>query len=355
MASLFTRERSPFWWIKFRNCKGTVQRKPTAYRLDSKLETRKARELAMLRSVEEFRYAGPGPGEDRHLKNWVPLWLHGTKSGLTLKRYLGAWTPLSIFFDAKGIVLAEQITRADCHEYFATRRIDIGGLGKTHTNTVLFDLKVLRTILFEAMRRDWILYNPASRLGIKAVKPKERAEMTAEDIEIVRSNLPEGSGMRIAFEIALHQGCRLRETSLPLDRFDLEDGTVTFDVKGGGTHVTLIHPELRPLIEKLIKAKRKMTWVYEEQAARDFFRLFKKLKLRKRAISFHSTRVTAVTRMARSGSVSEQQAMRFIGHSSTVVHKVYQRLGAHDLVNCLDALSGSKNLLSGKNDFAAAI
>ena len=347
MASLFTRENSPYWWIKWKGAGGVIHRESTLLRIGSKLETRKARELSMLKGIEEFRAAGPAPGEDRLLKNWVPRWLHATKTGGTLKRYMQCWIAISIYLEAKGITLAEQITRGDCLDYFATRRIDVGGLGKTHTNTVLLDLKVLRCILFEAQRREWIIQNPASRLGIKPIKPKERQEMTMADIELIRSRLPKESDARIAFEIALHQGCRLRETSLPLDRFNLEEGTVTFDTKGGGTHVTLIHPELRPLIKRLIEDGCEYTWEYHDEAARNFSRLFRKLKLRKRNISFHSTRVTAVTRLARSGTVSEQQAMRFIGHSSAVVHKVYQRLGAHDLKGCLKALSGSNNLLSG--------
>jgi len=347
MASIFTRENSPFWWIKWRDATGKIRRESTSLRIDSKLETRKARETAMLRSVDELRSGGPAPGKERLLDSWVPLWLTATKTGGTLRRYLQCWTALSIFFEGKKITLAEQITRADCLEYFAKRKIDVGGLGKTHTNTVLLDLKVLRLVLFEAQKRGWIHANPASRLGIDSVKAKERQEMTLADIELIRSRLPEGSDQRVAFEIALHQGCRLKETSLPLDAFDLEDGTVTFETKGGKTHVTLLHPDLIPLIRNLKAKKRKVTWEYHDQAARDFSRLFRKLKLRKRGISFHSTRVTAVTRLARSGSVSEQQAMRFIGHSSAVVHKVYQRLGAHDLKGCLQALSGTKNLLSG--------
>ena len=349
MASIFTRRNSPFWWIKWRDATGRIRRETTSLRLDSKLETRKAREISMLRSIEEIRSGGPAPGKERLIKTWVPEWLAATKSGGTLRRYLQCWVALDIFFESKGISLAEQITRAHCLDYFAKRKVDVGGLGKTHTNTVLLDLKVLRLILFEAQKRGWIHSNPASRLGIDPVKAKERQELTLADIALIRFHLEEGSDQRIAFEIALHQGCRLKETSLPLAAFDLEEGTVTFEIKGGSTHLTLLHPDLIPLIRDLKAKKRKVTWEYHDQAARDFSRIFRKLKLRKRGISFHSTRVTAVTRLARSGKVSEAQAMRFIGHSSAVVHKVYQRLGAHDLKGCLKALAGTKNLLSGNS------
>ena len=59
----------------------------------------------------------------------------------------------------------------------------------------------------------------------------------------------------MSLEIALHQGCRLSETSQPLDRVDLKRGTITFSAKGrnGKLHVftTALHPGLRPLVERL--------------------------------------------------------------------------------------------------------
>ena len=39
-------------------------------------------------------------------------------------------------------------------------------------------------------------------------------------------------------------------------------------------------------------------------------------------LCFHSTRVTVVTRMARRG-VPIQQAMAFVGHASTLIHKIH--------------------------------
>jgi len=46
--------------------------------------------------------------------------------------------------------------------------------------------------------------------------------------------------------------------------------------------------------------------------------------------TFHATRVTVITEMARQG-VPEQQAMAYAAHSSRIVHKIYQKLKPADL------------------------
>lgn len=54
-------------------------------------------------------------------------------------------------------------------------------------------------------------------------------------------------------------------------------------------------------------------------------------------LSFHCTRVTVVTRLARAG-VPLAQAMAFVGHSSSLVHRLYTRLRPADLSLATDAL-----------------
>jgi integrase len=53
--------------------------------------------------------------------------------------------------------------------------------------------------------------------------------------------------------------------------------------------------------------------------------------------TFHCTRVTVITRMARAG-VPIQQAMAYVGHADQTVHRIYQRLQADDLTKCTEAL-----------------
>ena len=71
-----------------------------------------------------------------------------------------------------------------------------------------------------------------------------------------------------------------------------------------------------------------MTYEMTAQRARNWHRFFRRIGLPH--LSFHCTRVTVITRLARAG-VPEQQAMRFIGHATLEVHRIYQKLKPGDL------------------------
>jgi hypothetical protein len=344
MASIYQRENSPFWWIKWKDEGGSIRRESTFLEVQSVGQTREANTLKIQRTLEERR-APKHMG--KLLSEWVPIWLYGTKKGKTLEKYIQIWAVIEAFLSERGVRVASQITRELCMEYNLRRQVGLSGLGKCCASTALFDLRILRAILFEAVKRGQVQVNVASRLGIKMPRAKERGELTSQDIDMIRLALPKGDHrMRIAFEFAIHQGCRLRETSMPMDRIDEKEGTITFVTKGDRLLVTALNPGLLPLIQRLRKAKATETFPWYQQISRDFSRLFKKLGLSAQGKTFHSTRVTAITRLARSGKVSEQQAMRFIGHSSSAVHKIYQRLGAGDLGSCLAALQDEKTLSS---------
>jgi integrase len=64
-----------------------------------------------------------------------------------------------------------------------------------------------------------------------------------------------------------------------------------------------------------------------ENCSKDWVKFFSGLGL---PYSFHCLRVTVVTRLARAG-ISESQAMRYVGHSSTLVHALYRKLRPEDL------------------------
>jgi integrase len=125
---------------------------------------------------------------------------------------------------------------------------------------------------------------------------------------------------------------------------DLARGRISFQVKGGGTHVTRLHPKLVPLFERLQREGRAATWQRPVGASRQWAairwnKFFDAIGLRKSLpnVCFHSLRVTAATAMARS-KVPENLAKQFIGHASTTVHRGYLRLRAEDLSDCTQAI-----------------
>ena len=281
---------------------------------------------------------------------WVRpyLELRYRNSPLTLKRYLGAWEWWQLFLKEDKIPAPGHLTYNHVTRFIAWRQAQRRHCGKNISlNTALSDVKVMSLLMREAMRRGYAMANPCERLGIQRDPPKEKQPLLPEEIAKIRAALVAREGhlpmkqrwMTMSFEIALHQGCRLRETSVPLDAIDEANGTIRFHGKGRNGQkkiiTTALHPELRPLIAKLREEGASHTCELPGMAAKVWWELRGDLDLRHTC--FHSTRVTVVTQLARS-NVSEQQAMAYVGHSSRLVHRVYQKLRAGDLSGCTAAL-----------------
>lgn len=343
MASKFQRKNSSFWWIKFRDENGVIRREATKWKIGMGLETREcARHVATLTVREQESHVSLR--DEHRFSRWVPGFFETTygNSPKTLDKYQGCWRVMEKFLVAHNLDSPIRVKRSDATLFLEWRTAQkIPGLKGKKTvcrNSALLDLTIFRVVMYEAMKRGYILTNPISKLRLKKDPAREKPELEEEDIARVREELkrrPEW--MRVSFEIALYQGCRFSETCLPLDAVNFDDGTITFLIKGGRRHTTMLHPGLKPLFEGMKEKSQKMTFdMPARNSTRDWSRLFKKLKME--SVSFHCTRVTAITKLARAG-VNEQQAMAYIGHSHSEIHRIYQRLKARDLSACVDALS----------------
>jgi hypothetical protein len=333
MAFLYKRARSPFWWIRYLDDTGHPVSESTGKRWDSVQQSREARKIRATKEVGE-RSAPPRERGERDLKTWVPAWMASTYKSQenTLESYLGAFATLMTFFEERNVRSASQITRKMCFD-FLEWRIE-GGCSR---NTAILNLRILRLILNEAVAREHILKNPASKMGLRPDSVKEKPEITDAQRQIVEAARL-SDWQRISWAIAIHQGCRLAETSLPLSAVDLENDTITFTIKGNRRHTTRLMPALKPMLQQLKDDGCHVTWgPFHRNASRDWSRTLKDLGM---PFTFHSTRVTVITRLARAG-VNEQQAIRFIGHCSSEVHAVYTRLKVDDLGACVKALSAT--------------
>lgn len=342
MATLYKRTAkgasSPFWWIKYLDDTGKIVQESTGKRIDSVQETREARKIRAAKEVVE-RSAAPRDRGDRKLRAWVPRWLASTYKAQenTLEAYLGAFEYLMKFFEENKAHSASQITRKMCFDYLDWRmKKENGGTGDgVCRNTAIHNLRILRLILNEAINRDHILKNPAAKLGLRPDPVEEKAEISDEERAAVEA-APLTEWQKISWAIAINQGCRLAETSLPLSDVDLKRNTITFTLKGGRRHTTKLISALKPLLQKLKDEGRQRTWgPFHRNASRDWSRTLEDLGM---PFTFHSTRVTVITRLARAG-VNEQQAIRFIGHCSSEVHAIYTRLKVDDLAACDAALT----------------
>jgi integrase len=160
------------------------------------------------------------------------------------------------------------------------------------------------------------------------------------ELKILLASLKmEPEWMQISFAIALHTGCRLRETRIPLDCIDFKERRITFPSPKGGEDRAFSVPmptALEPLLRESQAGKCRFTLEFPFQPSRRWQQFF--IKMRMPHLCFHCLRVTYVNRLRRAG-VPQEAAMRLVNHASELVHKVYQRETVADVARWRDAVT----------------
>jgi site-specific recombinase XerD len=348
--SVFQRAGRGVWYVTYLSTEtGRWKQEATLFRTDDPMGHKKACRLGEQLAHRYFRTAQGSHHEA--FAGWVcPYLLRRYRDGTkTHTRYICAWDNLRDFMTERQILRPSQWDYRHNGEYLDWRTTQVRNNGKRYTrNTAIFELKLLGTLMQEAVRRGMILTNPCERLGLPRDPAKEKRELTDADITKLRQFVATKEAGKpiteqwqtVCLEIAIHQGCRLTETSVPMSDVDEIRGTITFRGKGRNgvarVFTTQMHPELRTLMSRLRAAEATRTCILPKMAGKVWFFDFREAGVME--ASFHCTRVTVITRMARAG-VPEQQARRFVNHSSKAVHAVYQKLRAEDLTLCTQALS----------------
>ena len=340
MASLFQQAESAYWWLRDNQNR---RRSLKPLRWDVHADTRKAREICAAESLGELQ-VGEVRGESwAWLTEWLALRYRGEKKAKTLERYMTAWRTLKVFMDKEKLDAPRQFTHTHAHAYLKWRpNPQTPGIYRCSLNTAVWELKVLGIFYQEAIRRKLAMENPCAKLGVEKTKPDEKPEITEDEIAKIRKGLlKQPEWMRVSFEIGLAQGCRLRETSIPLSDIDLDKMEVKFGLmKGDKPFTTKLNRNLVPLIQQLRARGAKRTCELGDNPSREFSKFFQQPPPRglgMKHLCFHCTRVTAITWMAR-GGVPMAQAMRFVNHSTEAVHRIYQRLVAADVVDAVAAV-----------------
>jgi integrase len=355
MASLYERNGSPYFWLKFRDGHGEVQQISTKCRTDRTAEVRRARQMEAEKTLEELKHA---PLRSRDGWDWVDDFfaISYKKNPNTLERYTSCWATLKIFLEHTKIHGPAQFLRKHCFDFITWRKNPKGLEGKQRAvraachNTALLDLKIMRIVMQEAVERNLAPGNPCLRLGIEREARKLKPELSDDDIDFIRSKIPSAENevtrhmLTVSFEIARYQGCRISETRLHVTRdVDLNARTITFHAKGQKDFVTALHPKLIPLFEKLRADGREYTWEqggsYRQWASLQWHKFLKRIGLPARLpnVCFHSNRVSIVTRLARN-NVPISKAKAYVGHANGFIHETYQRLTAQDVAGCTDAV-----------------
>lgn len=348
MASLYQRLKSPYWWVSYRDAKtGRIVRRSTRFKIGIGTHMRQARRLCAEHTLAEM--ASRATRTVEHWDQWVPDYLKVRYSHpLSLRRMRIIWANLAMFLEEREIASPRALTREHCLAYVAWRtRADKprGKFGAGH-NTAVAEIKSLSMLMSEAARRGYCVSNPCRDLGLRFAERRRKPELTDADIDEIRACIqrepePLRTFLSNSFEIARYQGCRLSETWLnPMTDVDTEPaGKIRFRAKGGRTHEAPLHPKLVPLFTDLKSRGQTETYPRGHTPAH-WHHFFRRHGIAQRIpnICFHSLRVTSASRMARA-KIPESQAMRFLGHASTTIHRSYQRVRLEDLGDAMKALS----------------
>lgn len=347
-ANLFRRASSPYWQCAYID-PTTLRRvfKALPYRLDDPAGRKKAERFAAEKSLAVMGISRTDRSQAWNV--WVEDFISDKyrNSPLTEKRVRNAWDWLRVFLEENKIIVPAAFTYNHATAYVKWRTGKRRRNGSfISRNTALLEIKVLGILLREAKRRGFCSENVCERLGITRDATKVKPELTSEDIRLIREALVSKEGhlpitqrwMMVCFEVALHQGCRLREVQVAMSDVNESLGTICFHGKGGKVFTTALHPNLLPLVKDLREAGAPHLCHLPVMAAKEWWSFFRTIPGLTKGVSFHCTRVTAVTRLARAG-VNQGVAMRFVGHSSEIVHRIYQRLGTADLKAATQALS----------------
>ena len=342
MAYLYRKNRSPFWYVVHFDDHGNEVHKSTKLRADDPNQTLEAKAMRADLEAKEHRGA-PVAGKDGW-DTWVVKYLkRHCESPLTLERYMDAWKWLGMWLQTERYHSPRAITYRNALEYIDWRVNHKKKSGKkAGRNTAIFELKTFAMIMGEAVRLGHTNANPLASLKLKRDKPAKKPELTDDEITAIQKALKdEPEWMQVSFDIALHTGCRLRETRIARDCVDLAENKITFAAPKGGEDRAFSIPmpsALRPLFERLFgdkKNKREFTLEFPFQPSRRWQQFF--IVIKKPHLTFHCLRVTYVNRLRRAG-VPREAAMRLVNHSSELIHQIYQRERVDDVAQWRDAV-----------------
>jgi len=363
--SVYPRKGRPNWYICYFSAdEFRWVSRSTPYALDDPGGEKKATKLGESLAREFERKATATRAET--WMHWARPFIehHYQKQEKTRRRYINAWDWLQVFLQEKKLLTPGAVQYKHAQQYIDWRMTKRRHCGRPIArNTALVELRVLSLLMREAVRRGYVVANSLAQLGLTRDAAKEKPELADDEITKIRQELAKREAakpiterwMTVSFEIALHQGCRLSETSLPMSRVDEKRRTIQFHAKGrnGQPHVftTALHPGLVDLITTLRQAGATDTCHLPPMAAKEWWKFRRDVGLGH--TTFHSTRVTAITRMARA-NVPQAQAMRFVGHANEAVHRIYQKLKVEDLSACTAALDFSSPRKAGTQGDPAA-
>ena len=334
MASFYRKARSPFYWLRIKQSDGNWTDVSSGIRADTPGALRKVQQRVAQETAKEERQADDGG--TAILRNWVPGWIgYHYKNAKSARRAMNAWAHLSSYFKEKRVIHPEEVSYGLCHDYMKWRTDEElckkEGRRLGNWNTALTELRILGTMMQEALAQGWIIANPCARLrlGRKDVKEKRPIERS-EQVVIEKALEAEEPWMRDSWLVGIKQGCRLGEVAVPLEEISIPNKVIPFRVKGGRIHPAPLHADLVPLILRRREEGATLLVDLPKSPSKEWVNFFRRTGYPD--LCFHCLRVTVITRLALA-DVTAEKAMQYVGHCSELVHAIYRKLKPRDVAS----------------------
>jgi hypothetical protein len=351
MASIYRRPETNYIWITYKGEDGTRKRVNTGYRWDNNIERFQAEKLAKAKTFEEMKNK---PIHERGGWDWVPGFIEarwGQKQNGTLGLRKKYYHTFRKFVGEKGIAIPGAIRREHASMYLEWRKQT--GAGR---NTAIAEIKVMGTILEEAVARGYMTANPFRKLGFKQEEQKHKTSWTPEQVMVAieaAEEVERFGWLHVALLLGRYQAIRLNQGQAPLVDVDLRRRIIHYSdsiVKGGKGYSQPIDPEFYPILCEIVEHRRKLGKstlcelpLCSSVLIRRFLDGLSENDDGFKLLCHHGLRATWITQAALSGVITETLAKRFVNHASSEVHAIYQRITATDLLPMLDAFVLARN------------
>lgn len=329
----YTRTDSPYVWLKWNDAdSGTIKYENTKIRPDDEDATRRINRRKHAISGNLIEGAGVVGSEAWHL--WVPDWFNTVyrNKKSTRTKYKGKWRFLSRFMAENEIPSPRAFTRQHVYDYIDWRQDEVKEKSgrSPKLNTALDDIRLLRMVLNEAIRRKFLLENVTLKHKIGRDDVEEKPELTDEQITLVRVAVKkEIEWMAIAFEIALLSGLRHQDTQIRRENVNFSTGEITIPHPKGGKRKAFTHAAsdtLLAFLKQIFSDGRRVTWTMPPGTLPGLvWRKFLDGINLPSPVCFHATRVTYISRGARAG-VPESVMCEQVNHADPLVHRIYKRM-----------------------------
>jgi hypothetical protein len=346
MASTYRRPETTYIWISYKGADGKRRRVNTGYRWENPGERNQAEKLAKLKTLQELKNKPINTSSDW---DWIPGFIEqrwGHKKNGTLHLRHRYFFQFKSFAHEKGIPGPSALRREHAAQYLDWRKER--GAGR---NTAIAELKVIGTIMAEAVERGYASTNPLRKMGLQQEEQAHKVPWTPQQVEMAiaaAEEIERFGWLHVALLLGRFQAIRIGQCRVPLSGVDLRRRIIHYPgsiVKGGKGYSQPIDPDFYPILCEIVAHRTelgKSTLCDLPQLQSVYIRYFLDALAHHDGgfslLVHHGLRATWITQAALAG-ISETLAKRFVNHASSEVHAIYQRITAGDLMPMLDALA----------------